>query len=198
MRGLLAGALLSLAPVWAGGLAVAQEASVAGVQSPILTLDQEELFAKSLWGKRVAAEFDSRSQELAAENRLIESRLVTEERALTDLRATLSPEAFRVEAEAFDARVVAIRREQDGKARAIGTLLETERKAFFSATYPVLGEVMKARNAIVILDARTVFLAADIIDVTDELVARIDGVIGAGPAPTASEAPAPEPETGSD
>jgi Skp family chaperone for outer membrane proteins len=179
--------------------AVAQSADTGqaiSVPSPILTLDQERFFAGSAWGKRAAGDIEAASLALAAENRRIEAELTAEERALTDERATLTPEAFRPKADAFDAKVVAIRADQDRKARDLAELRDTERNAFFAAALPVLGEVLRERGAVAILDARAIFIAANAIDVTDQMIVAVDKSVGAGPvaspAPTAPDAP---PET---
>ena len=117
---------------------------------------------------------------MAAENRQIEGELTVEERTLTDRRATMTPDEFRAAADAFDAKVTEIRQTQDAKLRAIGRLQETERQRFFAAAFPVIGEVVRSRGAVAVLDSRAIFLAADAIDITDILIERIDTELGAG------------------
>ncbi len=159
--------------------------------SQILTLDEDRLFSGSLWGKRAEREIAEASAALNAENRRIEAQLLAEERSLTDRRATMDPEAFRLEADAFDTRVTGIREAQDRKARAVTRQREAERRAFFAAALPVLSQVMRERGAVVMLDARAMFLADRDVDVTDELIAAVDERLGEGRAPDATE-PAPE------
>lgn len=191
----LAAALLSalaLAP------ARGQETAQIEVPSPILTLDQERLFSDSLWGKRAAADLEAASAALAAENRRIEAELTEEERALTEQRAKMTPEAFRAAADAFDAKVEEIRRERDSKARQLARTRDAERQSFFTAAFPVLGKVLRDRGAVAILDSRAIFMANEQIDVTDDLIARIDAEVGAGsppgPLPEQGDAPAAVPE----
>lgn len=179
-----------------GSVAAAQD----GTQpSPILTLDQERLFQETAWGKRAARNIEQVSAELAAENRRIETDLTAEEKALTDQRGSMESEAFRTAADAFDAKVTEIRQQQDAKVRAIGRMQEAERQRFFAAVFPVIEEVVRSRGAVVVLDSRAIFLAADAIDVTDDLVLRIDEVIGEGEDVPVSgepeEAPQPSGET---
>jgi Skp family chaperone for outer membrane proteins len=159
--------------------------------SPVLTLDQDRLFSASAWGKRAEAAVQAASVALSTENRRIEADLAAEEKSLTDKRVSMTPEAFRAEADAFDARVVAIRKAQDAKAREIGSSRDAERQAFFGAVLPTMAEVMKARGAVAILDARAIFVSVNAIDVTDEMIARIDATIGAGKPPVAAPLPPP-------
>lgn len=161
----------------------------------VLTLDQERLFTDSAFGRRVQEELNARSRALAAENRRIEQELVAEERELTELRPTLSVEEFRARADAFDAKVERVRAEQDAKARALTAFLDAERQRFFAEMVPVLRDVVRARRALAILERRAVVIAADSIDVTDDVIAGIDARIGTGAAPQipVDEDLAPEP-----
>lgn len=180
---LVAGVLLLAPP------AHAQTETAAPPSSPILTIDQERLYADSAWGKRAAAYLSEESVRLSAENRELEARLVAEEKELTDARPTMDPDAFRKAADAFDARVVEVRRRQDGKGRAIARISDAERQRFYAAVLPVLGEVLRRRGAVVVLDSRAIFVSVDAIDVTDEMIEAIDTTVGAG-----ENAPDPAPE----
>ncbi len=183
--GLAAAALLTGAT---HGLRAQDAVPTVSVPSPILTLDQERFFSDSAWGRRAVTGIEMQSKALAAENRRIEGELTAEERLLTDERKTLAADAFRAKADAFDAKVVAIRADQDRKATALATLRDAERSAFFKAALPVLGQVLNERGAVAILDARAIFVAANAIDVTDQMIAAMDKAVGAGAAP--ADAPA--------
>ncbi|MCT8328734.1 OmpH family outer membrane protein [Albidovulum sediminis] len=150
----------------------------------VLVLDQERLFEGSLWGKRVVAEIEADSNALSAENRRIEAALSAEEQALTEKRKTLPAEEFRALADAFDAKVVDIRRSQDTKARDIARLGEAEQQAFLATAVPVLRQLLgETPGAVAILDRRSVLIAAEAIDITDIAIARIDAALGAGQRP---------------
>ncbi len=185
---LVAGAFaLALLP-GANGVA-AQEAGSAATDdnvivlpSPVLTLDWERLYEGSRWGRRVRADIEAASAALSAENTRIADLLVKEERALTNKRPTMDPEAFRAEADAFDQRVVGIREAQEEKSRALARQLEDERTAFVEAALPLLDSVLQARGAAVILDRRVIIRGLAQVDVTEELGARVDAVLGEGPA----------------
>jgi len=164
----------------------------------VLTLDRERLFAASAFGQRVARELAVASDTLAAENRRIEADLIGEERMLTERRAEVPPEEFRALADAFDAKVVALRRAQDAKARALQRREEAERQAFFEAVLPVLAEVMADLGGAVILDDRAVFLSSGQIDMTDAAIARVDAAIGDGAGLAPPVAPPDAPGSGAD
>jgi len=182
LAGLLAAAGMA-GTVGTAGTAGAQPLGV--LQSPVVTVDQERLFRQSAYGKAKLAQLEAETKALAAENRQIESGLVKEELALTKERPTMEKSAFKAKATAFDTKVVAIRKAQDGKARALTGRREELRKAFFKEVLPILTDIVRERGAVVVLQNRAVVLSADQIDITDEAIAKIDARL----LPTAPDAP---------
>ena len=163
------------------------------LRSPVLIIDTERVFAESLFGLRIAAQVQADSEALVTENRRIEAALTEEERSLTVRRPTMTVEAFRTEADAFDERVQGIRRAQDAKQRALQDGIVTGRDQFLQAATPILGQIMQESAAAVILDRRSVFLGIGTIDITDQAIDRIDAAIGDGSA-LPIPAPIPEPD----
>ena len=170
--------LLIAALVLIAGLAGPVAAQV--VQSPILTIDSERLYRDSAFGQRVLSEIAQQTRQLTEENRAIQRELEAEERALTDQRATLSPEEFRALADAFDARVQAVRREREARNAANLDLLDESEAQFLLAAGPVLEAIMRDVGAAVVLEVRSVFASANAIDITDRAIAEIDAAIGDG------------------
>jgi Skp family chaperone for outer membrane proteins len=171
-------------------------------QAAIMTINQDELFVNSAWGKRAQTEIEARRTEIEAENDRLATLLAAEEQELTNLRQTLPPEEFRKRADEFDKRVVEVRRERDVVVRELQNQADEERTAFFRGLLPVLTQLMEERGAVAVLDQRSIFVAAESINVTDELIRRVDQAIGAGPAkpvpdgtPPPPVAPIPAPET---
>lgn len=158
-----------------------------GPTSAILTLDQDQLFAESAFGKASLDRERAATLALDVENKQIEAALIAEEQDLTTRRATLPADEFAALATAFDVKVERIRSEQDAKFRALSQTREEDRKAFLRAIVPVLGELMGEKGAVAILEKSTVILSLTAIDVTDEAIARVDAVLP--PADLAATAP---------
>lgn len=148
--------------------------------SPIVTVDQDALFAKSAWGRRTQRMLEETGSAVAAENERLATQLATEEASLTDQRPSLDPAEFRRRAEAFDARATAVRRERAQVVDDLNDWAEADRAAFYRAALPLMGEMMAERGAVAVLDRRTVFVSLDAIDMTDALVARLDADLGDG------------------
>lgn len=155
-------------------------------QSPILTVDQERLYAQSLWGQRVEAELQAETRALQTENNRIEAELTAEEKSLTEKRPTMAPQDFRKLADDFDERVTGIRAAQDRKAADLVASRDRARQEFLAAALPVMAKVLSEHGAVAILDNRAVFVAARSVDATDALLKELDEALGAGPAPAPS------------
>ncbi|MEM1079473.1 MAG: OmpH family outer membrane protein [Pseudomonadota bacterium] len=168
MRGAVVGTLLA----WSTPILAQQD-----LRSSILVLDQDRLFAESTFGVQFNRALEEASRRLAQENRQIETDLIEQERALTEARPTMTPDAFREAADAFDAQVSRFREEQDAKSQQLSTLSDRERQRFLELVLPVLGGLLSDYGAYVFLDQRQVFLSDDRINVTDEAIARVNAAL---------------------
>ena len=146
----------------------------------VLILDTERLFAQSRYAQDLRAAIDAQAAELNAENDRIVATLTEEEQDLTQRRPTMTNEAFRAEADAFNERVSRIRVEQDAKESALQDRIARGREAFLAAATPILGRLMLEAGAAVLLERRDVFLGVGLVDITERAVSEIDAEIGDG------------------
>lgn len=155
------------------------------IPSPVLVIDPNRLFTGSEYGQRVQKDLDARARALGAQNRKIEAQLSAEEKKLTAERKTMSPQAFRKLADAFDAKVQAIRKDRRTKTSELDQARQTARDTFLKKVVPILGSVMRENGAVAILNRQTVFLSYHGIDVTDRAIAAINAKLGDGSQPAA-------------
>lgn len=174
-------ALLFAAGLWAvAPPAQVQAQDIGIVQSRILVLDPGELFERSKLGQAMAAEIQAQREALITRNRDLETQLEAEEQTLTEMRDSRSPEEFRDMADAFDEKVQQIRRESDARVRQLERNRERAPVDFMRRVEPVLVALMREAGGLVVLDRRNVLLQADVIDITDIAVERIDAELGDG------------------
>lgn len=160
---------------------------------PILTLDQNRLYADSLYGRQSQAEIDAEAKALSAENRNLEAALEAEETTLAAQRSTLPAAEFQILAEAFDAKVKDIRRARDARARDLSVRQDQAQRAFLEKVVPILNQIRTEMGAELILDRASVIWSSPNIDITDLAIQRIDQALLATPAvsePDADPAPA--------
>jgi len=156
----------------------------------IFVINADRLFAESEIGQSIREDFQARRLELQAENERIIEELVAEEQDLAARRPDMDIEEFRLEAEAFDRKAIEIRAARDAKERSISEAAEAAQARFNEQVREVAGQVMIERGGKVILDSRSVYLALRSIDITDAVIARLDGLATQqteGPAPTGNE-----------
>lgn len=199
-------AILTAAVALGGGTllspetAAAQQSDAQSV-SQIVTVDRQGLFNLTAYGKRVLASVETERERLVKETHAAEQALAEEERELTEQRATLDPQSFRVLADAFDRKVRDLRRESELREQEFVRTLENEQSAFFDRIGPILGELVRELGAVVILDRRVILLSTRNIDITELAVQRINDRLGDGsdgqttPPTQGSTLPSDEPET---
>lgn len=184
MRRRLAAAATLAALVLAAGPLAAQSQ-----RPPFLYLNQERILTGSERGRALLAEEEAARNALRAEARRIETAFETEERQLTEQRASLDPAEFRARSNDFDARVVKARADQDARAGALAQEFDQTRRKFYADVAPILVGVMERAGALAIFDETTVLIADQSLNVTDEVIAAIDQA-----RPPESPAPAPAPQ----
>ncbi len=144
------------------------------VVSTILVVDREKLFVESAFGKSITTFLTAERSRLEAETRQIEAELEVEEQALTEIRDSLSPEEFRAQADAFDARVQTLREERDIAQEQLRLQIEKAQLNFLEQVTPILAVLMQEAGASVLVDRRVVLISAASIDITAEAISRID------------------------
>jgi Skp family chaperone for outer membrane proteins len=155
---------------------------------PILTLDQNRLYADSRFGRQTQAEIDAEAKALSAENRDLEAALEAEETALAAQRASLPAAEFQALAEAFDSKVRDIRRARDARARDLSLRQDQSQRAFLEKVVPILNDIRSELGAELILDRASVIWSSPTIDITDLAIQRIDQAllapVAGSPAPS--------------
>jgi Skp family chaperone for outer membrane proteins len=163
------------------------------VQSDVVVIDPERLLTETLYGRRLQSEIQAARERLIAQNDRVAADLEAEELALTEKRATTPPDEFRALADAFDQKVEKLRLEAEQKSRDLERRRDLAPAQFMRVIQPVLSELLQEAEAVVMLDVRTVLLRAEVADVSDLAIARINERIGTGPATQEERTLTPEP-----
>lgn len=172
--------LLCLALACIAGQGAAQSVLQPVPKATVLVVEFERLVNGSQAGRRILSELEDARQALVAENERIQQDLTEEERDLTQKRVDLPTDEFRALAEAFDAKVTAIRASQDEKARVLTQEVEQRQQDFLQTVRPLLAQIMAEAGASVLIERGTVLMVEDSVNITDLAIQRIDAVLGEG------------------
>ncbi len=171
MTGLLRGAVLGAILACVGAAAFSQGSASFRI------LNEERLLRESRFGQAVLAELSEAEEQLEAENERIAAELVSEERALTEARASLTPEEFRARADEFDRRVEVIRAERNALSLDLARRLDAAAGRFFDEALPIILQMMTEEGLVAILRPDALILGADWLDMTDQAIQRLDATL---------------------
>jgi len=149
--------------------------------TPILVVNQDALFSGTELGQDVLKREQEERDALIEVSREIGANFVAEEKNLTELRDTLSPEEFQILATAFDEKVVKARTEQEANDSRLLANIEARRRAFYQAIAPVLAGILRRYNAVAIIDRRSVLLFDRNLDITNEAIELLDRAYSENP-----------------
>ena len=145
--------------------------------SGLFTVDMSKLFRSSDFGKDIISANNKARQELQNENEELESKLLLEEKELSEQRKILSPDEFRPKALEFDRKVSIIRSEQGEKEVNLKNKARKQESEFYKKIYPLLYELLLAQGGLVLIDQRNVILWDSSVDITDDAIKLINQVL---------------------
>ena len=170
--------MISAAVFWAAACAsfsapaAAEETATPAFQ--LVTIKMDRLATDSAAGKDIARQIEALSERLRNDFRSREAELKVEEQAIAAVKSQLSQTEFENRARDFEARA----RQYDEDLRNSALRLKAARATALDELRrqlaPVLQEIMRRRQAGVMLDESLIVLAARELDVTDEAIAAFD------------------------
>jgi len=137
-----------------------------------------------------------------------EEAIGAEQQELTRQRSVLSPQAFQERERAFRQRVSQMQEQVQALQRDLENAYNNAMNEVQTAIRPIYQDTLRARNINIILDASQIIIGERALDITDEVIARLDAALpnvrvqpppGLSGAPTAqqprppAQAPAQQP-----
>lgn len=150
------------------------------INSLLLTVDSKKLFLESAWGRRVIQELEDNGRTLQHENENLIATMSKREAEINELRRTGDEENFLKEANAFDEWANSTRRERAELDDQRLAKAASEESRFFQEALPTIQSMMNTYEASVIIEKNSALISEESIDITDELVAELDSVLGDG------------------
>lgn len=168
-------ALLAMMLALWGGASVGQSAPISWPDNTtVLIVDPERVLRGAVTGRDTTRRIEEARSELIARANAVSTALAQEERALTELRNSLTREEFTSRVSEFDRRVQAARAQQDQDAEVFAREADALQRAFFERLGVIYSALLRESGAQVMLDINTVLLGDKALDVTDLVIARLD------------------------
>jgi outer membrane protein len=169
--GALALALATALLLASGELAPAQEKLPAAV---VAVIDYQRILREAKAARAIRDQVESRRRlyqdEIAGE----EQRLHEADKELARQRGVLSAEAFAERRSAFEAEVAAVQRMVQERRRQLDQVAASSLNEVRSAMIEVVGELSDARGFNLVVPTSGLLLFSPRIDLTDEVLARLD------------------------
>ena len=169
-----------LSAFWAVIFAGLIMASVSGAFAQELPLpkigivDVQKVLRDSKAAQSVRPEFDRMRKAFHKQVSEQEQRLRQAEQELTRQRAILAPEAFTQKRRAFSEEARNAQNSVQARRRQLDKAFDDTKNEILKNLVIVAREVAEARKLNILLEKRLVFLSAATMDVTDEVILRLD------------------------
>ncbi len=189
--------------------------ALAGVATPVLaqqlpaavivTVDRQEMIATSAAAKAAQTELKPKADALNARLSQLRTSLAAEEKTLRDTQpaqgaAPAAVQAWQTKVRDFDARRGQADQELQRRQQEIQQSEQWVVKQINDGAQPIISQIMREKGANIAVDEQVTIQHAAAIDITADVVARLDKALPkvsitppAPPAGTAPAAPAPAP-----
>ena len=189
--------------------------AMAGVSAPVLaqqlpaavivTVNRQEMIDTSATAKAAQAELKPKGDALNARVSQLRTSLAAEQKTLQDTQPQQGAteavvRAFEVKVRDFQTRQQQAEQEVQRRQQEIQQSNQWIVKQIVDGAQPIIGQIMRERGANIAVDEQVTIQHAAAIDITDDVVARLDKALPkvsitppAAPAGTAPAAPAPAP-----
>lgn len=170
LGGQLTAALLAVACAFPPAQAQTQPPQTA-IQT-ILVVDRERVLRDSAPGRALAAAVQEQRLALQSASAEAEKAMEAEETEIDQIRDRLTPQQFEERLRDFDQRVRQVRRDSQQASQALHARINDARRDLEQSLNLVLRDILAERGASVLLNAQTVIMAREEIDITAEAVDR--------------------------
>lgn len=140
----------------------------------IAILDVERVLTQSEAGKNALKQITDQRKRYQDEISKAEDQLRNEERELVQSRATLAAEAFDEKRRAFERKVQDTQRMVQQRSGTIDNMMRSAREQIGKAALAALQELIKERGFNVVLDRKQIVATDPSLEVTDEVMARVN------------------------
>ena len=138
----------------------------------VLDLNRVLLDAKA--AKNAAEEIDKIAKIIESELIISDENMIKEQNKLVEAQSIMAPEAFELKRKEYEEKVQNYNIERQNKLISVDKLVETSRNEILNNLKPILEEMSETKGITVILEKGTVLLNAETMDITDEVIKKLN------------------------
>lgn len=168
----LASLLLVLALILGGGSAQAQRAS--GTPVSLIIVDIQQAQRESMPGKALASQRDKYQQSFQTEFNAARQALQRSDQDLAKQKGTMPPEAYDQKVKALELQVVAFQNRTQMAVRALEKSTDVAMAELMNAILTITGEIAAEMGANLVLPKQQVVLHEPRMDVTAQVIERLN------------------------
>ena len=174
-----AAALAALALGTTTALPTAAFAQAAAAQTSIIVVDMDRVGADSAAGKSGQTQLKAKVDSLQARGKSLADQLRSEEETLLKARQanTMAPEAFQAKVKELQTKQNNARTELGNRENELQRSQAAVRQQIFNAVGPIIQAVMRERGASIVLTRDAALAVAPTLDVTAEVIRRLDAAL---------------------
>ena len=137
-------------------------------------IDNQRIFRDAASFKSLRQQFEQYRLQYQGDAQKDEERLRGEDQELVRQRAILAPDAFDQRRRDFERRVGDVQRKVQERSRALETAVNTGRATIAGAVQQIINDIGNERGITVVIDKAQVQFASDQLDITAEVLKRLD------------------------
>jgi len=164
--------LFGVTPAAAQTKAAANAAGDASLTIGIV--DMDTLMQKSSAAQNVRAQIDKKRSAYQGELKALDQQLAATKQGLMKGETKLTPEELKKKQGIFYEKVMAAQKKTQTEQRAMDAAVERSLNELRKKTALIIRDVAKERKIDVVLSHQAVIIAASALDITDEVLARLD------------------------
>ena len=138
----------------------------------VLDLNKVLLDAKA--AKNAAEEIEKIAQDIENELKSSDENMIKEQNKLIEAQSIMAPEAFEIKRKEYEEKVQNYNIERQNKLISVDKLVESSRNEILNNLKPILEDMSDKKGITVILEKGTVLLNAETMDITDEVIKRLN------------------------
>ena len=140
----------------------------------IAIVDLNLILSESKAAKAATKDFEKIQKDTESEIVASDKSMLEERNKLIEQQSVIAPEAFEVKAQDYEKKLQNYQVEKQNKLRNLEGVLQKARNEILENVKPILEELSKELGVTVILEKNSVLLSATNMDITDEVIKKLN------------------------